>query len=154
MSEKEQTSTTLDAQAAKSSPAKPESNPSPAEAASALDPTKNEEAAAEATAVLISTKTPANGTASSNPRPTTEEEDQLDVTVRISKDSQVRKLISFVIGRLDRGGTVTLQALNQCVHKALTVALISRDRLGNIYQVNSLLVVQEGVSSAATAATA
>ena len=53
------------------------------------------------------------------------------------------------MGRLDRGGTVKLQALNQCVHKALTVALITRDRLGNIYQVNSLLVVQEsGVSAA------
>ena len=141
--------TSMDAQAAKSSPAKPESNPSPAEAASTLDPTKNEEAAAEATAALSSTKTPATETASSNPRPATEEEDQLDVTVRISKDSQVRKLISFVMNRLDRGGTVTLQALNQCVHKALTVALISRDRLGNIYQVNSLLVVQEGISSAA-----
>lgn len=42
---------------------------------------------------------------------------------------------------------MTLQALNQCVHKAITVALITRDRLGNIYQVNSLLVVQEGSSN-------
>lgn len=69
--------------------------------------------------------------------------------MRISKDSQVRKLISFVMGRLERGGTVTLQALNQCVHKAITVALISRDRLGNIFQVNSLLVVQEGLPASA-----
>lgn len=29
------------------------------------------------------------------------------------------------------------------MHKAITIALIVRDRLGNIYQVNSLLVVQE-----------
>ena len=76
-------------------------------------------------------------------------EEEVDATVRISKDSQVRKLISFVMGRLERGGTVTLQALNQCVHKAITVALISRDRLGNIFQVNSLLVVQEGLPASA-----
>ena len=74
--------------------------------------------------------------------------EEVNAIVRVSKDSQVRKLISFVMGRLERGGTVTLQALNQCVHKAITVALISRDRLGNIYQVNSLLVVQEGPSAA------
>lgn len=67
----------------------------------------------------------------------------MDVNVRIAKDSSVRKLISFVMGRLERGGTVTLQALNLCVKKAITIALIVRDRLGNIYQVNSLLVVQE-----------
>ena len=47
--------------------------------------------------------------------------------------------------RLDRGATVTLQALNICVHKAILIALITRDRMGNIYQLNSLLVVQEGV---------
>ena len=67
----------------------------------------------------------------------------MDANVRIAKDSSVRKLISFVMSRLDRGGTVTLQALNLCVKKAITIALIVRDRLGNIYQVNSLLVVQE-----------
>lgn len=58
------------------------------------------------------------------------------------------------MGRLERGGTVTLQALNQCVHKAITVALISRDRLGDIYQVNSLLVVQEGTSTTANSGAA
>ena len=47
------------------------------------------------------------------------------------------------MGRLERGGKVTLQALNLCVHKAITIALIVRDRMGNIHQVNSLLVVQE-----------
>lgn len=67
----------------------------------------------------------------------------MDANVRIAKDSSVRKLISFVMSRLERGGTVTLQALNLCVKKAITIALIVRDRLGNIYQVNSLLVVQE-----------
>ena len=38
------------------------------------------------------------------------------------------------------------------MQKAITVALISRDRLGNIYQVNSLLVVQEGPLSSSSAA--
>lgn len=50
------------------------------------------------------------------------------------------------MGRLERGGTVTIQALNLCVHKAILLASIVRDRLGNVYQVNSLLVVEEGSS--------
>ena len=29
------------------------------------------------------------------------------------------------------------------MHKAITIALITRDRLGNVFQVNSLLVVEE-----------
>jgi len=66
-----------------------------------------------------------------------------NATVRVAKDSSTRKLITFVMSRLENGGTVTLQALNLCVHKAITIALICRDRLGNVYQVNSLLVVQE-----------
>ena len=69
--------------------------------------------------------------------------EELNANVRVAKESSTRKLISFVMGRLERGGTVTLQALNLCVHKAITIALIVRDRLGEIHQVNSLLVVQE-----------
>ena len=37
-----------------------------------------------------------------------EEPENMDANVRIAKDSSVRKLISFVMGRLERGGTVTL----------------------------------------------
>lgn len=130
--------TTLEAQAAKSSPVK-QLESSPAKAAAV-----QEESAAAATTATTATFESSAAT-----------EEQLDAVVRISKDSNVRKLISFVMSRLDRGGTVTLQALNQCVHKAITVALISRDRLGNIFQVNSLLVVQEGgVSASAAAASA
>ncbi len=51
------------------------------------------------------------------------------------------------MSRLEQGGTVTVQALNVCVHKAVTLASITRNRLGNIYQVNSLLVVQESAAS-------
>lgn len=72
-----------------------------------------------------------------------DEPENMNANVRIAKDSSVRKLISFVMGRLERGGTVTLQALNLCVKKAITISLIVRDRLGNIHQVNSLLVIQE-----------
>ena len=74
---------------------------------------------------------------------TATEPENFDAIVRIAKESSVRKLISFVMSRVERGGQVTLQALNLCVHKAITIALIVRDRLGNIHQVNSLLVVQE-----------
>ena len=54
-----------------------------------------------------------------------EEPESMDANVRIAKDSSVRKLISFVMSRLERGGTVTLQALNLCVKKAITIALIA-----------------------------
>ena len=74
---------------------------------------------------------------------TATEPENFDAIVRIARESSVRKLISFVMSRIERGGQVTLQALNMCVHKAITIALIVRDRLGNIHQVNSLLVVQE-----------
>ena len=69
--------------------------------------------------------------------------EDFNATVRVAKESSVRKLISFVMYRLERGGTVTIQALNLCVHKAITIALITRDRIGNVFQVNSLLVVEE-----------
>lgn len=123
----EELTATSAAQAAKSSPAKesPATAAVDSEATAAANPAKAEESN------------------NSNP-PAAATEEEINPTVRVSKDSQVRKLISFVMGRLERGNTVTLQALNQCVHKAITVALIARDRLGNIYQVNSLLVVQEG----------
>lgn len=69
----------------------------------------------------------------------------------MAKDSSVRKLISFVMGRLERGGTVTIQALNLCVHKAIMLSSIARDRLGNVHQVNSLLVVEEGATDSKVA---
>ena len=47
------------------------------------------------------------------------------------------------MGRLEAGDCVVLQGLGICVHKAITVALISRDRLGNVYQENSLLVLED-----------
>ena len=65
-----------------------------------------------------------------------------DPIVRVSKDSSLRKLIGFIIKKIEANETVTIQALNLCVHKAITVASIVRDRVGNVYQVNSLLVLE------------
>ena len=70
-----------------------------------------------------------------------------ETTVRVAKDSQLRKMITFVMAKVDNGSTVTIQALNKCVHKAITLASIVRDRLGNVHQINSLLVVQEASNS-------
>lgn len=70
--------------------------------------------------------------------------ENFDATVRVAKDSSVHRLITFVMSRLEGDGKVTIQALNLCVRKAIMLASIARDRLGNVYQVNSLLVVQEG----------
>ena len=92
------------------------------------------------------TKTEAQAARSSprvTDRPKEEKPEDFNATVRIAKDSSVRKLITYVMSRLEGGGVVTLQALNICVRKAILVALITRDRLGDIYQLNSLLVVQE-----------
>jgi len=123
------------AQAAPASPAKPATEaPNDADAKSADAP-----AAADATENASS----AVAAAAADEASVVKEPANFDANVRVAKESSVRKLISFVMGRLERGGRVTLQALNLCVHKAITIALIVRDRLGNIHQVNSLLVVQE-----------
>ena len=45
--------------------------------------------------------------------------ESFDAVVRVAKDSITRKLISFVMYRLDKGGKVTLQALSLNVHKAI-----------------------------------
>ena len=37
-----------------------------------------------------------------------EEPEDLNTTVRVAKDSSVRKLITFVMARLERGGEVTI----------------------------------------------
>lgn len=114
-----------DASAAKSSPRG--SSPSKEEAADPIDKQAETQVA----------------TATENPTESAEPEN-FDATVRVAKESSVRKLITFVMSRLDRDGKVTIQALNLCVRKAIMLASIARNRLGDVYQVNSLLVVQEG----------
>mmetsp|Transcript_26608 Transcript_26608/g.35592 ORF Transcript_26608/g.35592 Transcript_26608/m.35592 type:complete len:115 (+) Transcript_26608:129-473(+) len=103
------------AQAAPSSPAEPASTTT--EASEATQQTVEAPAAHSIDAAKAAASEPEN----------------FNANVRIAKDSSVRKLISFVMSRLERGGTVTLQALNMCVHKAIMIALICRDRLGNIH---------------------
>lgn len=76
--------------------------------------------------------------------------DQIDTrakptTVRIAKDSSLRRLITYVMACVQAGSTVTLQALTLQVERAINVASIVRDRIGNVHQVNSLLVVEETV---------
>ena len=44
---------------------------------------------------------------------------------------------------MQAGSTVTIQALTLQVERAINVASIVRDRIGNVHQVNSLLVVEE-----------
>jgi len=83
-------------------------------------------------------KTDGSGTPSDDAVATAEK----DPIVRVSKESSLRKLIGFIIKKIEANETVTIQALNLCVHKAITVASIVRDRVGNVYQVNSLLVLE------------
>ena len=84
---------TEDAQAAKSSPTKAEAceNEAPVE--------KPSSPAAEA----------ADEDASKDIKEeTSQEPENFDATVRVAKDSSVRKLISFVMYRLERGGVITV----------------------------------------------
>ena len=74
---------------------------------------------------------------------TTEKKPVLPTTVRIAKDSSVRRLTTYCLSRVEAGSVVTIQALTLQVQKAITVASLVRDRLGNVHQVNSLLVVQD-----------
>lgn len=66
-------------------------------------------------------------------------------TVRIARDSSMRRIITYVMASLSAGSVVTLQALTLQVERAINVASICRDRIGNVHQVNSLLVVEESV---------
>ena len=45
--------------------------------------------------------------------------ESFDAVVRVARESSARKLISFVMYRLEKGGKVTLQALSLNVHKAI-----------------------------------
>lgn len=53
-------------------------------------------------------------------------------TVRVSKTSSLRKLIGFCIKKVESNEVVTIQALNLCVHKAIVLSSIVRDRVGNV----------------------
>ena len=82
--------------------------------------------------------------------PTSKEREAADkepVLVRIARETSLRRLITYVLAKLEAGSTVTIQALTLQVHRAITAASIVRDRLGNVHQVNSLLVVQENSST-------
>ena len=102
--------------------------------------TVNMPAEAEATAAKAS---PAKNE-QTKPTETPAESEQVaekNPTVRVSKNSSLRKLIGFCIKKVESDEVVTIQALNLCVHKAIILASIVRDRVGNVSQINSLLVL-------------
>ena len=78
--------------------------------------------AAEETEALPATETPSEVAEVAEKNP----------TVRVSKTSSLRKLIGFCIKKVESNEVVTIQALNLCVHKAIVLSSIVRDRVGNV----------------------
>lgn len=84
---------TVDAQAAKSSPIKAQASENEAQVENPSSPA--------AVAVEVDAS-------KDNKEETSQEPENFDATVRVAKDSSVRKLISFVMYRLERGGVITV----------------------------------------------
>ena len=102
--------------------------------------TVNVQAEAEATAAKASPRTDEE-TKATETLAESERVAEKNPTVRVSKNSSLRKLIGFCIKKVESDEVVTIQALNLCVHKAIILASIVRDRVGNVSQINSLLVL-------------
>ena len=60
-------------------------------------------------------------------------------TIKIRKDSQLRKLIAYAITRVENGDTVTVVAYGRCLPRAITLVAIVRERVGHVNQVSSLV---------------
>ena len=73
----------------------------------------------------------------------TEAKKEVDVnqpmSVLIGQGSQLRRLISAAIARVKANQTVTLKAFGRNQHRAVTLASIVRDRVGDLHQLNSFV---------------
>jgi DNA-binding protein len=61
------------------------------------------------------------------------------MSVLIGQGSQLRRLISAAIARVKANQTVTLKAFGRNQHRAVTLASIVRDRVGDLHQLNSFV---------------
>ena len=60
-------------------------------------------------------------------------ENRDDKTVRVTRNSTIRNLVSYVMMRVKAGDTMTVQGLGLGISKAITVVSIVRDRLGSVH---------------------
>jgi len=64
-------------------------------------------------------------------------------SVILTRDSSLRQKITYVIGQIKGNSQVTLRALGQNVHKAITIASIVRERVGNVHQTTKLCHLED-----------
>jgi DNA-binding protein len=70
-----------------------------------------------------------------------EPEDNRDkpMNIVVSQNTQLRRMISAAIARVKANQPVTMKAFGRNQHKAVTLASIVRDRVGNLHQLNSFV---------------
>lgn len=68
-----------------------------------------------------------------------EEDFNKPMSVLVGQGSQLRKVISAAISRVKANQPVTLKAFGRNQHRAVTLASIVRDRVGDLHQLNSFV---------------
>lgn len=66
-----------------------------------------------------------------------------DGIVRVSRTSSVRNQIAYAMKRVKSGEQVTITGLGTGISKAITIASIVRDRVGNVHMLNSFSEVSD-----------
>lgn len=65
-----------------------------------------------------------------------------DKIVRVTRNSSIRAQIGYAMKRVKSGDQITIQALGFAMSKAITIASVVRDRIGNVHMLNTLHEVE------------
>ena len=66
-----------------------------------------------------------------------------DGIVRVSRTASIRAQIGYAMKRVKLGESVTIQGLGMGISRAITIASIVRDRVGNVHMLNSFSEVED-----------
>jgi DNA-binding protein len=66
-----------------------------------------------------------------------------DGIVRVSRTSSIRNQIGYAMKRVKSGEQVTITGLGSGISRAITIASIVRDRVGNVHMLNSFHEVSD-----------
>jgi DNA-binding protein len=61
-----------------------------------------------------------------------------DKIVRVTRNSSIRAQIGYAMKRVKSGDQITIQALGLAMSKAILLASIVRDRIGNVHMLNTM----------------
>jgi DNA-binding protein len=60
-----------------------------------------------------------------------------DNVVRVTRTSSIRNQIAYTMKRVQAGDTITISGLGLGISKAILIASVVRDRIGNVHMLNS-----------------